>query len=156
MLEKSDSYSMQRTSWKKEMLSIWYQGKDLKKKKCNFSAEATAAERRSAQDGSSKGWRERDLGQEKGSCWVSEKAHLWLLSTMWLKGKAALRPLKLSSQRPQRTQAGFRHRAGKKIIPFRVGYLQWIIAEPKCWVCLPFRHLRGSAGQGENSLVLCF
>lgn len=35
MLEKSDSYSMQRTSWKKEMLSIWYQGKDFKKKKKN-------------------------------------------------------------------------------------------------------------------------
>lgn len=128
-----------------------------------FSAETTAAERQSAWDRSSKGWWEWEIwGRRKGSCWVSKERRLWLLSTttalhMWLKEKHLRDHGKPSSQRPQRTQADFRDRAGKKIIQSRLGYFPWIIAEPKCWkqVCMPFKHLGGSAGQGENSLVLC-
>lgn len=53
------------------------------------------------------GERVRDLRQEKGSCWVLEKGHLWLLSTrtalhMRLKGKGALRPLQ--TQQPKATE----------------------------------------------------
>lgn len=73
-----------------------------------FSAETTAAERRSAWDRSSKGWWEWEIwGRRKGSCWVSKERRLWLLSTttalhMWLKGKASQRPWQ--TQQPKATE----------------------------------------------------
>lgn len=99
-------------------------------------------------------------GQERGLMLVSEGACPWLQSAMtilhmWLKGRDHPKP---SSQRPQSTRGRFQRQSWKKIIQSRLGYLPWIIAEPKCWkrVCLAFRHLRGSASQEGNSLVLCF
>ena len=150
---------MQRRRWKQEMLSVLIsrQGFVLKG---HFSAEAAAAESRSAWDESCRSWREGWSGAGEKPLAKSQRKDVHSCCLQW---QCRLRDLmqehlrhhhKPSSQRPPRMWADFRDRVGEKIIHSRLGYLPWIIAEPKCWkrVCLACRHLKGGASQEENSL----
>ena len=76
------------------------------------------------------------------------------VSPTWLNARAS--QTSSQTQRPEATKnvGWFQRQSWGEIIHSRLGYLLWIIAEPKCWkrVCLACRHLKGNASQEENSL----